>query len=104
MRPSRSQPAALGVEPARLASLVNAASRHLPVPCSCLTRSLVLDWMLRRRAVESALRIGVRLVEGRLEAHAWVEVDGNPLGEPAAVTGRFSPFEGPVTTRLPLVS
>jgi hypothetical protein len=103
-RPSHNRSAALHVDPPRLASLVNAASYRLPIPCSCLTRSLVLDWMLRRRGVESNLRIGVRLVEGRLEAHAWIEVDGHPLNDSTAVTDRFAPFEGRVTARLPLVS
>ena len=65
---------------------------------------MVLDRMLRQRGVESDLRIGVRLIEGRLEAHAWIEVDGQPLNESAAVTDQFAPFEGHVTTRLPLMS
>ena len=101
---SRHRRVALDVAPSRLANLVNAASTRLPVPCSCLTRSLVLDAMLRQRGVESDLRIGVRLVEGPLEAHAWIEVDGQPLNDSPAVTGQFAPFEGRVTARLPLVS
>ena len=103
-RPPRCRRAALEVAPLRLASLVHTASSHLPIPCSCLTRSLVLDGMLRRRGVESDLRIGVRLVDERLEAHAWIEVDGQPLNDSAAVTDQFAPFEGRVTARLPLVS
>jgi transglutaminase superfamily protein len=94
----------LDVHPSRLAAIVNAAAHRLPVPCSCLTRSLALDWMLQHRGVESELRIGVRFVEGRLEAHAWIEVDGRPLNDSADVTDRFAPFEGRVTARLPLVS
>src|SRR5262245_28511678 len=69
------------VEPRRLAVLVNAASNHLPIAGSCLTRSLLLDWMLRRRGVDSTMRLGVRLVDGRLQAHAWVEVGGQPIND-----------------------
>jgi Transglutaminase-like superfamily len=90
------------VEPQTLALLVNAASNHLPIAGSCLTRSLVLDWMLRRRGVDSALRFGVRLVDGRLQAHAWVELGGRPLNEVPGVAGSFAPFESRRSARLPV--
>ena len=87
-------------EPHALAALVNAASNNLPIRCSCLTRSLLLDWMLRRRGVDSELRFGVRLIDGRLQAHAWVEFNGAPLNDSADVAERFAPFDGRVPPRL----
>lgn len=87
-------------EPPRLAALVNAAANHLPIACSCLTRSLLLDWMLRRRGFASELRIGVRLVDDSLRAHAWVELNGTPLNDTPAVAERFAAFEGRVSPRL----
>jgi Transglutaminase-like superfamily len=90
------------VEPQTLAVLVNAASNHLPIAGSCLTRSLLLDWMLRRRGVDSALRLGVRLVEGRLQAHAWVEVGGRPVNDVPGVAAEFLPFEGRMSSHLPV--
>lgn len=62
-----------------------AANRSFFVP-SCLTRSLVLCWLLRRQGIHGDLRFGVRLKdEGKeLEAHAWVEIEGrifDPSGE-----------------------
>lgn len=87
-------------EASTLAALVNAAANHLPIACSCLTRSLLLDWMLRRRGFASELRIGVRLVPDGLQAHAWVQLNGTPLNDAPDVAGRFAAFEGRVSPRL----
>jgi hypothetical protein len=83
-----------------LAALVNAAANHLPVACTCLTRSLLLDWRLRRRGFASELRIGVRRVHDGLEAHAWVQLNGMPLNDTARAVEMFAAFEGPVSPRL----
>ena len=71
---------------------VNIASRHMPFPATCLTRSLVLIWMLRRRGVRSDLRIGVHLARGTLYAHAWVECEGVPVNDRADIAIEFPPF------------
>lgn len=52
----------------------------------CVRRSLVLGALLRRH--RPVLRIGVRKRNAALTAHAWVEIDGEPVGETAA--GEFS--------------
>jgi len=75
-----------------LGELVNIAARHTLGPRSCLTRSLLLGWLLRRRGVESQLRIGVRLTAGVLDAHAWVECDGVPVNDQPDVAERFASF------------
>lgn len=75
-----------------LAELVNIAARHTLGPVTCLTRSLLLGWMLRRRGVESQLRIGVRLASGVLEAHAWLECEGAPVNDRRDVSDEFAPF------------
>lgn len=75
-----------------MGKLVNIAARHAPCPVTCLTRSLLLDRMLRRRGVSSRLRIGVRLTAGVLDAHAWVEVDGVPVNDRPEVGEQFAPF------------
>ena len=56
-----------------IGAVVNSAAHYAPGPVTCLTRSLLLRWLLRRRGIESDLRIGVQLVQGQLDAHAWVE-------------------------------
>jgi hypothetical protein len=76
----------------RIATLVNIAALRLPLPATCLTRSLLLGWLLRRRGVASQLRIGVRLAQGVVEAHAWVEYAGIPINDRADVGERFTPF------------
>jgi hypothetical protein len=80
----------------KLGELVNAAARHNPFPATCLSRSLLLVWLLSRRGVKSSLRIGVRLTQGALEAHAWVECDGIPVNDRADVSQRFEPFADPL--------
>ena len=71
---------------------VNIAARHTPFPATCLTRSLLLNWMLQRRGVRSDLRIGVQLALGTLYAHAWVECDGVPVNDRADIATEFAPF------------
>ena len=79
-------------EVARIGTLVNRAALHAPFPATCLTRSLLLRWMLRRRGVASRLRIGVRLNAGALDAHAWVEFTGIPINDRPEVCKEFAPF------------
>lgn len=76
----------------RISTLVNIAARHVPFPATCLTRSLLLRWILRRRGVASQLRIGVRLTQGVLDAHAWVEYAGIPINDRPDVGEQFAPF------------
>lgn len=80
-----------------LGALVNLAARHAPGPATCLTRSLLLRWLLRRRGIESDLRIGVKLDQGRLDAHAWVEVVGVPINDSQDVGQRFAAFSQPLS-------
>jgi len=80
-------------ELAGIAALVEVAGNHAPGPSSCLTRSLLLGWLLRRRGVRSELRIGVRLVQGDFEAHAWVEHEGKPINAPQGIAIQFVPFD-----------
>ena len=75
-----------------LGEAVNIAARHTPFPATCLTRSLLLGWLLRRTGVESQLRIGVRLTEGALAAHAWVECQGIPVNDRPDVGAQFASF------------
>jgi hypothetical protein len=46
----------------------------------CLVRSQVLARVLSQ-GYAPAVKIGVRRVNGRTEAHAWVEVDGRTFGQ-----------------------
>jgi len=73
--------------------MVLAASRRLPVPGNCLERSLTLWWLLARHGITSHLRIGARKTGEKFEAHAWVERNGEALGEPEGTHLHYSAFE-----------
>ena len=75
-----------------LGELVNIAARHTLGSRTCLTRSLLLGWLLRRRGVQSQLRIGVRFTQGVLDAHAWVECEGVPVNDRPDVSTQFASF------------
>jgi hypothetical protein len=81
----------------RTGALVNSASRRVLGPDNCLTRSLYLWWLLRRRGVYCQLRIGVRMIDGGLEAHAWVEHANVPINDRHDVGARFDAFADAVS-------
>jgi hypothetical protein len=82
------------------ARLVQAAARYVLFRPSCLPQSLVLWWLLRRQGLAGELRIGVNPLEGRLEAHAWVEFQGHILNDCEDVHLRFAPFPGSILAGL----
>ena len=77
----------------RAADLVAIAARRGIHPGNCLSRSVTLWWLLRRRRIASELRIGVRKEGETLLAHAWVEQHGRPLNDSEAVCRRYAVFE-----------
>jgi len=81
----------------RIGALVNRASNHVLGRDNCLTRSLYLWWLLRRKGVYCQLRIGVRLAEGELIAHAWVECGGIPVNDRHDVGTAYDPFTEPMS-------
>ena len=65
--------------PERIAWAVAVVSQYIP-RASCLTRALAAEALLARRGYPAQLRIGVaKGLGGRLEAHAWLERDGQVL-------------------------
>jgi hypothetical protein len=76
----------------RLRRLTDLAARHHLYPMRCLRRSLTLQWLLNRRGMPAVLRLGVQREAGALKAHAWLELDGLPLGEPQDIESRFVPL------------
>ncbi|HYC35091.1 MAG TPA: lasso peptide biosynthesis B2 protein [Usitatibacter sp.] len=80
--------------PDRIAYLVDAAANRLPGTARrCLARSLVLHRLLSERGHACELRIGVRLDEANLDAHAWIELGGKPLNAVHEVRARYLPFD-----------
>ncbi len=87
-------------EAAALGVAVNRAANHVLGPATCLTRSLLLRWLLCRYGTTSDLRIGVRLEGNELAAHAWVEKDGVPINDRPEVVARYAAFEQPVLPEM----
>ncbi len=82
--------------PREIARLVHAAASILGA--RCLSRSLVLSHFLRHRGISSEIRLGVsRLADGKLAAHAWVELDGLPLNDSLDVSERYAALSSPAT-------
>ena len=85
---------------AALGTAVNIAAHHGVGPATCLTRSLLLRSILRRRGTDSDLRIGVQITDSRLVAHAWVEIAGQPINDTPDVATRFAAFDQPIAASL----
>ena len=80
--------------------MLDAASRRGVVRGNCLSRSIALCWLLRRRGIPAQLRIGARKIGNQLEAHAWIEVAGRAINDSDDVQTRYTPFAGPVTGKM----
>lgn len=79
--------------PREMARLVDAAASFLRA--GCLPRSLVLWHLLRRTGDAAEIRFGVHVPrKGGLLAHAWVELDGQPVNDSADVVQRYAALPG----------
>lgn len=87
-------------EAARAAQLVHSAGFHGLLDRSCLTQSLTLWWLLRRRGIHSEICIGVRKMGNKLEGHAWVESSGTVISDHPEIGRRFAPLTSIGTTDL----
>jgi hypothetical protein len=76
---------------------VQVAARHGLYRPTCLPQSLALWWLLRCHGIETDLRVGVKPAANGLEAHAWVELQGQPLNDDLDVHRHFRPFGRAIT-------
>jgi Transglutaminase-like superfamily len=85
----------------RTADLVRAARKWHIVRSTCLSCSLVLWRLLLRQGIDSDVRIGVRRgMSGEVEAHAWIEWNGEVLNDCADIAAHYVPFSGTISTGL----
>jgi hypothetical protein len=75
----------------QLADLVASTAAALPVVCACLEQAMVTAWMLRRRGTDALLVIGGARSGPEFAAHAWVECNGEILGD-TRVAARYTPL------------
>jgi hypothetical protein len=78
--------------------MVNAVVRHVWRRSTCLEKSLALWRLLKRHSIASELRIGARKIDGKFEAHAWVERQGIAVDDPNDLHRHYAPFDGTLST------
>ena len=76
----------------RLTRLADYAARATRPGGPCLVRSLLLFWLLKARGEAAELLIGVSKEAAALNSHAWIETQGNIIGDSLEMTGRFAPL------------
>jgi hypothetical protein len=91
--PQHGEPKDISKQVSRTCRMLGAAQRRWPLKFTCLEESLILWYLLRRQGITSRLRIGVRKVNGKFEAHAWVEQEGEALNQPGQLHRHYSAFE-----------
>lgn len=85
------------------AILVNAVADRGLYKANCLKRSLALWWLLRRRGIETELRIGVRRGDEGFLAHAWIEYGGHVVNDRRSYVSQFATFSGEILGRYNFV-
>ena len=79
-----------GVQRAQeIARIVSIAAQHGLYRATCLRRSLLTWWFLRRNGLESKICFGARLSNGSFEAHAWVEYNTIVINDSAKVHDQY---------------
>ncbi len=91
----RAASGAITPDPPRTAWLVNVAANLHPVPMLCLARSVALVRLLARQGIATELKLGVRMEQQNLLAHAWVEWQGHPLNDAERVVPQYAELSHP---------
>lgn len=91
-QPFGNKKAALRMNPRIITRITFAASKYGLVRGNCLSRSLILCYLLRREGYDARLRLGGRQEGKSFEAHAWVELNGEPVDERDEIRSSFVPF------------
>jgi hypothetical protein len=73
--------------------MVHSAAHYGPIRPTCLEESLALWYFLNDQGILSQLRIGVRKTDGKFEAHAWVEYQGQTLNQSDEVHKHYAAFD-----------
>ena len=88
--PIQADPEQAFVEAIQLGALVQLANQRFKrLQVTCLPESLVVWWMLNRRNIQASLRLGIRNQDGRLDGHAWVEVNERVVSGDPDLPGAF---------------
>ena len=74
----------------RLVTLTDMATAVSHRNGCCLSRALLLFWLLRARLQPVSVCLGVSTNQTQLEGHAWVEQDGVVLGDTLSFVSRYA--------------
>jgi hypothetical protein len=69
------------IDPVHLCDLIKIAAHYSPVRPNCLCRSLVGWKLLAENGIQADLVFGIRKDQQKLEAHAWLEMNGQVLND-----------------------
>jgi hypothetical protein len=79
----------------RIALAVNRAATFGLFRPKCLVKSRALRKLLDAEGIDGAqVRVGVHLSNGRFRAHAWVEYEGQVVGDDPDIVAKFVPMPG----------
>lgn len=81
------------VKALHISYLVSGSFKLALIKGNCLSRSLTLLGFLLRKGISAELRVGSRRTENLLEAHAWVEVDGQVVNDQRDIAQTYCPFD-----------
>jgi Transglutaminase-like superfamily len=73
--------------------MVKAGAHYGIAQPTCLGESLTLWYLLQKQGLPAVLRIGVRKVSEKFEAHAWVEYAGAALNQPEEPHQHYAAFD-----------
>ncbi|NJK41361.1 MAG: lasso peptide biosynthesis B2 protein [Acaryochloridaceae cyanobacterium SU_2_1] len=72
---------------------VNVSSRYMPGKVKCLARALATQVLICRQGYQPELKIGVaKAADHSLEAHAWIELQGQVIMGLVHDLSRFTPM------------
>lgn len=65
----------------------------------CLSRSLVMRFLLSRKGISPDLKIGISQITEHLDVHAWLELDGVLINDDPSVISNYTvlPFTKPTS-------
>jgi transglutaminase-like putative cysteine protease len=80
-------------EATSMAEAVSLVAGRKVVGALCLGRSLLLWFLLRRRGMDAELVVGTKSpIDDAWMAHAWVELDSEPVNDDADVREHYGSF------------
>lgn len=99
--PTRSVSEAQRLQAREVARGVSRAARYGLFEPTCLVRSMAIARRLEREGIDGGVvRVGVAKRDGQFVAHAWIEVEGEVIGDDASRVEQYQPLDDLQVTSL----